>query len=102
MKANDWNNFQNKVLIPLYEFDLGITCCENCGSTFALAFHHLIRRSKGGQNDISNIMLLCAKCHHEADNGQNHKEFNQMLIDKAKIRYWVDSNYFANINVYGK
>lgn len=99
MKAKDWNKFQKDVLIPLYRDELCIEYCEHCGGTFALAFHHLIRRSKGGENDISNIMLLCATCHHEADNGMNHVEFNKILIEEAKLRYWVNSNYFDMIKL---
>lgn len=101
MKVAEWTTYQKQVLIPFYEFDLGITCCENCGSSFGVSFHHLIRRSRGGENNLSNIILLCAECHHKADNAVGHVEFNKQLIQKACKRYWVDPEYFVKLNVYG-
>lgn len=89
MKLKTWHDYKNKVLIPLYEHELNITYCENCGGFFGLSFHHLKRRSKKGENTLANIMLLCAKCHHEADNGKDHIIFNARLKEKANKRYWV-------------
>lgn len=97
MNQKEWNKFIKDVLIPLYE---DRPYCENCGSTFALSFHHLIRRSRGGENNTYNIMLLCGECHHKADNASKYKEFNAMLIQKAGLRSYENKLYFINKDVW--
>jgi len=48
--------------------------------TFALAIHHLDRRSSGNaQNTFEETRLLCADCHHRADQAPGHQEFNEQL-----------------------
>jgi len=39
--------------------------CENCGesNSFLLRAHHIIPLSKGGDNTLSNLKMLCVKCH---------------------------------------
>lgn len=41
--------------------------CELCGRTFRdykkAEYHHKIRHVEGGQSELSNIMVLCQKCH---------------------------------------
>ena len=39
--------------------------CEVCGSQ-ANAVHHIVYRSRGGGNDITNLMALCQHCHELA------------------------------------
>lgn len=42
--------------------------CMNCHQPpdfRGLQVHHLKLRSKGGTNALSNLILLCAKCHNE-------------------------------------
>lgn len=36
--------------------------CQNCGSTFALEFDHIMPFAKGGSNSKENIRLLCRSC----------------------------------------
>lgn len=40
-------------------------CCESCGSTSKLEYHHIIRQCDGGNDDSDNIMVLCSKCHKQ-------------------------------------
>lgn len=37
-------------------------CC-NCGSTDNLTYHHIVPIIMGGNNIVSNIAVLCGKCH---------------------------------------
>lgn len=41
--------------------------CQRCGKKFGthahLSVHHIIPRSEGGSNDLSNLITLCCKCH---------------------------------------
>lgn len=47
--------------------------CERCGSINGLSFHHIKKRSRGGADISSNLMLLCLEC-HEAEHGANVKK----------------------------
>lgn len=76
-KTRAWQKAKKR-LIKEYQ-ERGITTCEVCGSDFGLSFHHLKRRSKGGEHTFENTVLLCAKCHHRADNAPGHIEFNESL-----------------------
>lgn len=47
--------------------DLRGAKCEDCGYdrySEILHVHHVIPRSKGGTNDVSNLKLLCPNCHY--------------------------------------
>lgn len=37
--------------------------CAVCGSTRQLEIHHIIKRSRGGKNDLPNLVCLCHRCH---------------------------------------
>ena len=37
--------------------------CQICGSLKDLQIHHLKPRSKLGDDELSNLMVLCAGCH---------------------------------------
>lgn len=47
--------------------------CQHCGKQPASAsnyhqgfeYHHLIPRSQGGSDEVSNIVLLCRECHQQ-------------------------------------
>lgn len=40
--------------------------CSNCGSTESLQVHHVVPKSLGGVNEVSNLRTLCADCHDKA------------------------------------
>jgi hypothetical protein len=51
--------------------------CGKCGSLNRLHLHHIKPLSKGGSNEISNLKLLCEKCHSKEHGGRNFLgEFN--------------------------
>ncbi|MCK5176852.1 MAG: HNH endonuclease [Candidatus Aenigmarchaeota archaeon] len=37
--------------------------CEECGSKVRLEIHHIVTRQQGNLNELSNLKLLCHKCH---------------------------------------
>jgi len=37
--------------------------CEQCGATGKLEVDHIICRARGGTDDLSNLQLLCHRCH---------------------------------------
>lgn len=38
-------------------------CCAHCGDTEQLHIHHRLPRSKGGSDELPNLVTLCAQCH---------------------------------------
>ena len=42
--------------------------CQVCGGT-AVDIHHILFKSKGGTDDVRNLIALCRKCHEEAHGG---------------------------------
>lgn len=51
--------------------------CTQCGSRRYLHFHHLLKVSEGGTDDLENLTTLCSACHqnvhHEADAVHRHR-----------------------------
>ncbi len=45
--------------------------CQNCGSSINLQIHHLKARSKCGDDELSNLISLCAGCHRLQHRGRN-------------------------------
>jgi 5-methylcytosine-specific restriction endonuclease McrA len=43
--------------------------CEVCGSK-AVDIHHIKYKSRGGKDEISNLIALCRYCHNKAHNEQ--------------------------------
>jgi 5-methylcytosine-specific restriction endonuclease McrA len=39
--------------------------CTKCGRKSNLHLHHIIYRSKGGGNELDNLITLCRYCHKE-------------------------------------
>lgn len=37
--------------------------CQNCGSKYSLEVHHIVPRSEGGGDNLSNLRVLCHTCH---------------------------------------
>ena len=56
--------------------------CENCGKR-ANDIHHLVYKSKGGTDDITNLMALCRECHNLVHNGYG-SNFNNKLKEIHK------------------
>lgn len=38
-------------------------CCQVCGKKHSGQVHHVIPRSQGGTDELSNLMTLCGQCH---------------------------------------
>ena len=69
---------QKHVKIYTKYFDYGeqdVVPCENCSSP-GVDIHHLIYRSKGGSNNVENLMALCRVCHNR---GHDNPSFNEHL-----------------------
>jgi hypothetical protein len=51
--------------------------CEECGSTENLEIHHKVPVNQGGDNMLSNLMVLCHDCHNKKP--KHHWQFPAMF-----------------------
>ena len=54
------------ILHKLLDEELDGDACENCGSTYALEWDHIVPKAKGGSDDLSNLRRLCRSCNQRA------------------------------------
>jgi len=77
-KGKEWIKARKRLKEEYLE--KGITVCEYCGSSWALSFHHLDRRSSGrAKHTFKDTRLLCAKCHDRVHRGRDVEKFNEEL-----------------------
>jgi len=85
-KTKAWLKAKPK-LVKIY-LNNKIIRCENCGSKWALSFHHRpSRASQEAKHDLKHTRLLCPKCHP-------HFEYNEEADKKlfAKSRGYQPEN----------
>ena len=58
--------------------------CELCGATVT-DIHHIKYKSRGGKDDIENLMGLCRNCHNKAHN-EIVKEYELLEIHKQWLK----------------
>ena len=51
--------------------------CSCCGRILPLQRDHIVKRSRGGGDELENAQPLCPKCHDQKDN-----------VAKSKSSYW--------------
>jgi len=44
--------------------------CQRCGTKEDLEVHHIVAVSVGGNNELSNLVVLCHKCHRAEHKGK--------------------------------
>lgn len=54
--------------------------CVLCGNGGA-QIHHVVFRSQGGKDSMTNLVLLCAGCHHEKAHGPESKFVRSVLLE---------------------
>lgn len=72
------------------------SACSNCGTASHLHVHHVKPLSKGGGNELSNLIMLCENCHSEAHGGRDFSgEFKSSETAFSKrvsdIRYAINN-----------
>ena len=50
--------------------------CVACGAKEDLQHHHLVTRAENGSDNETNLITLCAACHHKMHERQIHKVYN--------------------------
>ena len=62
-------------------------CCILCGRG-AGHVHHIVFRSQGGEDKMSNLVTLCERCHQEAHGvgrcQHSQEEIREILLQYAK------------------
>lgn len=54
--------------------------CYNCGSTEGIEMHHVVPLKLGGTNNLSNIVVLCHRCHCAAHYGRHIRDYQNKDI----------------------
>ncbi len=54
--------------------------CQYCGTRDGLEVHHIVQRSNGGTNKLSNLIVLCEKHHTQADRGYLPAKRLKMIV----------------------
>ena len=71
--------------------------CQCCGRAIKdgaiLHVHHIVYRSQGGTNRMSNLITICDKCHTPA----NHKQGGKLYNWKPKIASFKGATYMTTI-----
>lgn len=81
----DWNDRKN---IAMNKNNV----CSECGKKRSLHLHHIIHIGLGGSHELSNLELLCSKCHRKKHKTKksHHKEEERYFEEKKS-----DENSFA-------
>ena len=68
--------------------------CAMCDSPKYIQIHHVIPRSRGGNNTMHNLITLCSDCHALA-HGQDLREtgITKCEIEQSMLEYMAD--YYA-------
>jgi 5-methylcytosine-specific restriction endonuclease McrA len=59
-----------------------IILCEVC-SAVGVDIHHIVFKSHGGSDEVSNLVALCRDCHSKA---HSDKQFNESLKNEEDKR----------------
>lgn len=67
LKTAKWREIRKEKLIEVdYQ-------CEDCGSTKDLEVHHIVYPEKLGEEDMTELAVLCKEC-HENEHGEDFHE----------------------------
>jgi len=67
--------------------------CILCGENRLVDVHHLIPRSKGGEDKIENLVVLCPTCHYSIHRNKiSESEYLKLLKNQRKILYKILEN----------
>lgn len=69
-----------------FEFSMDVekSCCFACNNPTLLDRCHIVPLINGGNNDVSNLHLLCRGCHVESENSK----FYWTWMKNKRLKYW--------------
>lgn len=69
--------------------------CRHCNSSFGLHPHHIIYRSQGGLDELSNLITLCHSCHIDGVHGGKliltvvNKTEDNVVVSFKRLKGWI-------------
>ena len=63
------------------------TKCQKCGKRKETEIHHILPLRLGGSSQVENLMVLCKKCHKEAERF-NYKQARELYFKQFDIKRW--------------
>jgi 5-methylcytosine-specific restriction endonuclease McrA len=69
--------------------------CQECGYYKHLEVHHIIPRSKGGNDEPENLITLCQRCHskkHGFKNRENKRKKHARRNARKREQRWLNKN----------
>ena len=84
-----WMGREDECVINLDDWDDAHRCCWRCSEKASLHKCHIIPDALGGKDELSNLVLLCNRCHEENPNC-NDSQFMWKWIQahKGGPFYW--------------
>jgi 5-methylcytosine-specific restriction endonuclease McrA len=67
--------------------------CWGCSRHEAVDLHHIVFKSRGGTDDVENLIPLCRICHDHNSNILNENRNKFQDIVKSKIKEFEDLGY---------
>lgn len=61
--------------------------CIVCGSNYGLQIAHYISRARGGLGNARNLVVMCASCHFQFDNGKLHTQIKNLVEGHLRAHY---------------
>ena len=85
--SNNYSYPENWYLIRKIIYKRANYTCEYCGNSGSkLNAHHLIPLSKGGKNELANLVCVCDQCHSILHHSNLKLEKKSRIINPIKIR----------------
>jgi 5-methylcytosine-specific restriction endonuclease McrA len=67
--------------------------CRHCGNRQTLDPHHVIFRSQGGDNDKSNLLTLCRRCHDAVHDRHLLIEVVERRATDLVVKFWKQKGW---------
>jgi len=98
--VDHWRTRQNEDELSV-EWEDALEHCWRCGHESNLEKCHIVPKSLGGSDDVSNLVLLCNRCHKEAPNVQDHR-FMWIWLKAHAVELYNSYWYVLGIKEYRK
>jgi len=73
-------NIKNKILQRAdckCEIIKGQYDVQRCNNTYGLSIHHIKYKSRGGKNNLDNLILVCMQCHYDIHHSSKSPEWTK-------------------------
>lgn len=82
--------FENTKAMVLNRDNYTCQCCKGKHKDNKLEVHHIIFRSRGGSDELENLITLCHTCHKALHSGKIHPDFKGEV--KGQLKYATQMN----------